>query len=323
MTGKWKLRSRSGGGWHSAAGMSLAFMVGLGLWLAAPVIQVEGPGRCPSAAEVSTRVGELLPGATNPASDQEPDVVLLDEGNAGLRISMRGADGSLRGQRLLEPTASCSDLAAAAAVVIAVWQSEAHPEFTSRIDAGALPAPAVAASITYDLGAALLWSVAGTAQNSVGAPGATMVATWTAGATAALTRFGLRAAFSGTTEREHPLSSGAARWRRLTLALGPQIRFAEASRRWSLDVHAAALGARLSVRGVNFAMNLPSSALEPGVGAGTRLMLHQGRAAVWLELTLARWLREQFAVANPGASSTLLPRLEGQVALGVSFCNCP
>jgi hypothetical protein len=150
-----------------------------------------------------------------------------------------------------------------------------------------------------------------------------LAASWTPGASTSTARWGLRTDATGSTEQEQTLMVGAVRWRRLALAVGPQLRLLSPSQRWIVDIHVQALASWLSVRGVGFATNRADSTVEPGAAAGIRLMLHRGQLTPWLALGITGWLREQIAYANPGNPSTSLPRLDGMLALGVSFCRCP
>ncbi|HEY0708227.1 MAG TPA: hypothetical protein VGG33_15590, partial [Polyangia bacterium] len=249
----------------------------------------------------------------------------------GVLLDLRTAEGQVIGQRLLDRDSSCADLAAAAAVVVAVWQSDAAPEFSSDVDGMSLrgAAPQRESPATYDLGAAGLLAV-GLGTESPRAPGLGLVGSWTFGEPGETARAGLRAVVTGTAEHEQALAPGAVRWRRVTAGLGPHLRLSPAGPssakawRWHLDLHAEAFAGHLRVRGVNFPTNRPSTSYEPGAGAGARLMLHRGKTGLWLDVSMVRWLREQVAVttATAGAGEMMLPRNEALLALGVAFCAC-
>jgi len=109
-----------------------ATMMALGfLWswlaLSGSAVTVEGDSRCPTAPEIAARVAELLPPVTTAAS--LPDRARVDDQGDALRISVQRPDGSLIGERTLARSFPCPDLAAAAAVIIATWESDVHPNF--------------------------------------------------------------------------------------------------------------------------------------------------------------------------------------------------
>lgn len=310
--------------------MPLTPLLGLLLVMQAPIIRVAGNARCPTPADLSARVAELLPGSS---AGGAPDDVTLDEDARGLTLTLRRPGGEIVGQRFLERTSSCADLAAAAAVVVAIWESDVHPEFASRIEPADGP-PAAATQVTapepqgpttFDLGAALLGSLAPASGEAGPGAGLMLVASWTARSDT-FTRWGLRTSLSAGLERELALGVGFVSWRRLVLAAGPHLRMVSSSRTWILDLHADALAARTNVRGEGFQTNVPESFLEGGLGAGVRLMLHRSAVAPWVGLGVTGWLQPQVPYANSNAvstTSTTLPRLEASLALGVSFCQCP
>lgn len=120
--------------------MMLPACVALISVLAMPAVSVKGNTRCPSAADVGTRVAAMLPLV---ATARAPDVAELDEidrGGPNLRLTLRRPDGALIGQRLLAREYSCAELAAAAAVIIATWESDVHPEFKPHLGSEAAPA---------------------------------------------------------------------------------------------------------------------------------------------------------------------------------------
>lgn len=303
--------------------------------LAAPIVRVEGNAICPRPEELTARVAELLPGSD---AANGPDIVHLEDGNpATVQLTLRRPSGEIVGRRALDKNATCADLAAAAAVIVAIWESDVHPEFALRIDPAPPrrepPAPVdlgAAATETgapgggptiFDVGAALF----GTVAPKVGtAAGLLLAASWTPGTQTSSARWGIRSEAAGSTEQEQPLLTGTVAWRRLSLAVGPQLRLLSPSRRWIFDVHVAALAAWLNIRGVGFTNNHTDNTVDPGIGAGVRLMLHRGQITPWLALAGTGWLREQVAsFGTLAGTSTTLPRLDVMLALGLSFCSCP
>jgi hypothetical protein len=311
--------------------MALAF---LWFWLAAagPAITVEGDSLCPTAPDVAARVAELLPAATTTAAAGAPDQARVDDQGGALRIRVQRSDGGLIGERTLTRSFPCPDLAAAAAVIIATWESDVHPEFRQSMPAARQPtaiatAP-VPASVTtatpstssalsaFDVGAALSGSLAPSGGSSGAALGALIVASLTPGGHG----FGGRLSLQGSTERELPLGAGTVRWRRLVIGAGPQLRLTSARPALRLDLHADALLAYVSASGIGFTTNRQATSIDAGIAAGARLLFGGQSVQPWLDLSLAGWLRQENAYNDPGGASVPLPRVEAILALGLSFC---
>jgi hypothetical protein len=288
-----------------------------------PAVTVNGDATCPTADEVSTRVAELVPAVDTTTA---PDLARIEEAGGVLRVSLQRPDGALVGTRDLSKTSSCAELAAAAAVVVAAWESDVHPEFGPSPPA--LPPPEFAAPaavvqappkptpppLAFEVGAALAGSVAPGAGSAAAAAGGLIVAS----ARPSRRSVGLRVMLAGGTEREIPLGTRRVSWRRLVAGLGPELRLTSPATPFALDLHAEALVASLSARGQGFTNNLNASSVDPGVSAGVRLVLGNRTVAPWLDLSLAGWLREQRAVSTVDEVSVALPRVEAAVALGVS-----
>jgi hypothetical protein len=291
-----------------------------------PVVTVAGDAACPSAKDVSARIGRLLPAV---ATGSAADLARVDDGGDVVRVSLRRPDGSLIGARELARKSSCADLAAAAAVVLASWESDVHPEFrTSLPPPRAAPADVAAVSAppkpqpprsSFELGAALTGSVAPSGSGTGAAAGALVVA----GAAPARGPIGARLALAAGTERELPLGTGHVRWRHLVAALGPDARVTIASTRLSLGLHAEALLALLSATGEGLTNGRSASSFDPGVGAGLRLLYRGHAIAPWMDLSASGWLRRQQALSSPDGASVSLPRVEVALALGFSVISGP
>jgi hypothetical protein len=294
-----------------------------------PVVTVEGDAVCPTAADVATRLGALLPARE---TDEGPDVARVEFRGSALFVTLARPDGTLIGERALESGFPCADLAAAAAVVVATWESDVHPEF--RLAAPPPPAPpppvppppaappvvAVApapppAAARWEIGAGVSGSVAPGSGGAAPAMGALVVGGWTPAAG----RVGARLALGATTERELPLGSASVRWQRADAALGAQLRLAAPGSRWAVDLFGEALAGWLLATGNGFTNDLSSGSLDPGLGGGARLDLGDGPLVPWLEVSLTGRLRRQIAYAEPGAASVELPRFEAALAAGLSF----
>jgi hypothetical protein len=296
-----------------------------------PVVTVEGGETgCPTPAEVAARVAALLPAVER---NEPADVAHIEIAGDRMHVTLAQPDGTPLGERDIDARFPCADLAQAAAVVIATWESDVHPEFRPPAPPPPAPPPAPAAppvavvappappaAAAYDLGAGLAGSLAPSSQGAGPALGTLAVGSWTPGARG----LGGRAAVAWTADRELELGAGNVRWRRLTAALGPQVRFGTPATRWALDLHVEGLAAWLTAAGGGFTNDHRGDTFDPGVGAGARVLWFGDRAGdrtvlAWLEVMGAGWLRRQTAFATPGVVNVTLPRFEAGLALGLAF----
>ena len=99
-------------------------------------LRVEGEVSCPAPTQVAADVQKIL----GLSDEYAPKVhaTLLREG-AFIRLSLTESDGTSLGERLLTADDDCVVLSRAAAVVLAAWLTDQHPEFLV-----ALPSPAEA-----------------------------------------------------------------------------------------------------------------------------------------------------------------------------------
>jgi hypothetical protein len=268
---------------------------------------------------VAARVATLLPARER---SEPADVATIEVAAQAMRVTLTRPDGAPLGERVIDARFPCADLAQAAAVVVATWESDVHPEFRAAAPAPAVttaaaPPPAPASAATYDLGAAIAGSLAPSSAGAAPALAALLVGTWAP----APRGLGGRVAFTWPAERDLALGDARVLWRRASLSLGPQIRWVAPASRWALDLHAEAIGAWLTASGEGFVRDRQVNSFDPGVGAGARVLwLGAGRLVPWLEVSATGWPREQTAYATPDiAAGTALPRFEAGLALGLSF----
>ena len=194
--------------------------------------------------------------------------------NAGRQAARRLVDpeGVVIAERTLDGGASCAELGRMAAIVIASWESDVHPEFVrqpaeiarverapppQRVPAAPTPAPSIAAA--YDVAAGVTMGQADTlaAGASIGAawfPRGVGLGGWVLGA--------------GDLARTIAVGTHEARWRRLTASL-------ELAYRWALhglivDTHAGPTLGWISTEGVDYTQNRSDSAVSLGGTAGIR-----------------------------------------------------
>ena len=192
--------------------MPVFFFRWLLVFASGPAVTVNGDATCPTAEEVSTRVAQLVP-AVDTAAPR--DLARIEEAGGVVRVSLWRPDGALVATRELSRTGSCADLAAAAAVVVAAWESDVHPEFMpflgpvapSKEVAAAVPAAVVRTPskptptrVVFEVGAALSGSVAPGAGGAAPAAGGLIVAS----VASSHRSVGLRLMLAGSAERGDP-----------------------------------------------------------------------------------------------------------------------
>jgi hypothetical protein len=276
----------------------------LGLRLA--VVQVEGSSGCPSPSEVTA--------ALAPFSIESDDVARVDpapNGAGGIEIVLTDRAGTLKKTRRI-PTAACADLAQAAAVVIAVWESELKE---ARLQPVRLPPPRrtdalSARQVTLELAPAFAAVLTG----SSFAPGGEL-----AGAVVARRRpIGARAAFVGSGTRDATFPPGHASYTRYHLSLGPMLRFRPS--RLLIDLHALVALGVVTLRGVGYQTNQTATDFDPGLGGGIRLGVRLGRyAAPFIGAEVVGWPRRQlFQIAGVSGAGEL-PRWDLILTAGVAL----
>src|SRR5205814_2301243 len=221
------------------------------------------------------------------ASDAAPartDVATLAHAQGALRIRLSDPDGAVIAERTLEGGASCAELGRMAAIVIASWESDVHPEFArqpteiARVERAPLPEPEIPAPVpalraaAYDVAAGVTLGQADTL-----AAGASVGGAWFPRGV------GLGAWMLGTGDLARTIDVGAhqARWQRWTASL-------ELARRWVrdgfvLDAHGGPTLEWVTTEGVDYAQNLSDSALMVGGTAGLR-------TGKWLSRRVAFWM---------------------------------
>jgi len=293
-------------------------------------IAVQGSGDCPSPAQVATSLSGLSAAGT----DSETDTAFVVTDGADVVITVRGPDGSPRLIRRIARVEgsppNCAALATAAAVVIATWQIERSAEL-SLLQPGvyppAPPPPARPAETVvqttrqepapprepdfFAIGAAV-----GTSRTSAGF---TDMAQIQIAARVHRWPVGLSASLAADAQRDQPLASGTATWRRMTAGLGPWMALSEGL--FAVEGGAQLFLGRTSVAGSGFVVDRTAQKLSPGLDAALRLV---GTAAIqpFFEAAVRIWFAPQDVAlvdAGPADSSATLPRLEARLSVGMRF----
>jgi hypothetical protein len=285
-------------------------------------VQVQGSTACPLPAEVQARLAELLP-AKGLDSRVGFDVAELAVEDNALVLSLRSADGSLVSRRLPRGHA-CEELAAAAAVAIAAWQSDVHPAYAAPPPASAPVVPGLAKNadlrpVATSPRVALEVGLQAGALSSLSAGG--VAPTWVAHASVARARHWLRLRLAGLwqSSREQAVGDGQAVWQRLGAGFGLEYRKRSMGAWWS-SAAVSLLAAHLTVKGRDFGQNRQERTWEPGVEVALTLgrkIVARGLSVLG-GLTATAWPRPHDAQAPDGTSATL-PRLDLLLGVGLSW----
>ena len=323
------------------------------LLLAHPMVTVSGTATCPDPAEVAERLRRLLPDA---AEGTSPDRAVLSTEGETIRIELRRDDGGLLGERHLSASASCRDLAAAVAAVIAAWEAEFRtamapsPEFNRQsapihlLPAPRLPPPHAPSPRQEPppappppelpppppppphplpppappfLPPSAVFDLGAGAGLSWASFLAPTLALQGTGSPAGW-RWGLRAALQVDWLRTSPIGLGNARWTRAEFQAGP--RFRAGGGRLRIDLHAEALLAAAVAAGSGYPNDLSDFGMDVGAGAGVRALLCGRRHAFWLEIAASGWPhRTTLRIEGIPSMGYELPALHINVILGASL----
>jgi hypothetical protein len=270
--------------------------------LLAAAVDVQSTVPCPSAAEVEARLPPLaLQGA--PAGARDRAVVSRSGGTLTLALSR--ADGSAVVERQLDAQGSCSELAEALALMIAVWHAQEHPD-VPRPPALQRPAVRPPGAYSVEAGTQLFASLSGGDVS----PGALLSARLWRRA------WGVALSVSGTALREQPLGRGLAAWTRGAIGLGPARRLLAEPLR--LDVWVEGLAGLTVGRGRGYAANDTPAVWTVGGGTGLSISRALGPVTLSLGASGALWPDQQLVV-NVAGDRQPLPRVEARVGAGLGL----
>jgi hypothetical protein len=259
---------------------------------------------------VNARFEELLPASRLVTAGDTAWLTEKDDGH--LWLSLRRADGTLIGERLLDRALGCQDLARAAAVALAAWLSDVHPDFAASV-ADVSPPPSPPAPPAHDSGQ---WDLS--IGGAVALPAGTLIPALSAeaGWSRVPGGLGLRgiAMLSGT-RNETLGTAGRALWARHVL-------IAALSWRWSLrpiDVEALAgpAGGLFTVRGEGFGRNHSRQTLLAGAGAGLSVSRTFGSWTPWVGVKGLIWPRMQHLRASSETEQRTLSPVDVYAGAGL------
>jgi hypothetical protein len=303
------------------------------LILSALPVRVEAQA-CPSGPEVGQALASMLPSV--PSSTQQ-DVAHVSRSGRELRIDLVDRDAAVIAERSLDVDGSCAELAALAAVVIASWESDVHPEFarspeepilatldknpSEEVTTPSLPPPLpsivppilppiLPSSASYEVAIGPSLSLAGSV-----AAGGMLIGTWIPRGVG----WGLHILAAGESARTIDLGQGQAHWRRWMGSLEPDWRVVRG--RTALDFHAGLALGWLSATGVNFpGTNRSQTSVSPGVTLGVRSSWRLTRhLAIGLDLAGLYWTRAQTVSSDAVASQQEIPHFQVLASVGLAL----
>lgn len=325
--------------------------------IAVPTVAVSGSCRCPTPADVQAQIAALPGRGPAPTAAERHDALLTCSADGIVDVVLRRANGDRIADRALAAQGSCGDLAAAIAVIIGAWEGDLDPRVSTAVSlptpaASAPPAASSAAAapatppppapppaapvdtaaktraasaphlsagrLAFSIDVGLLASLTG----SQVTPGATVGADLFP----ARSRLGLAAAVTATTSRDSSvgaLSGVVARWSRITLGLGPDLRFSLGA--IHLDLQAAGVAALLSVAGSGSVLVSPSSdsSVQLGASLGMRGSWAWGTSALWAGAQMLLFPGDDHLVVSGLPGQGQLPHVELQLAAGVGLGRFP
>ena len=302
----------------------------LALWLAHPGMVVTGDSTCPTPAEVQAQLVALAPdpegeAAAKPGAHQ----VNISSAGSGVHVELLDLDGQLVAERTLERTSSCGEVAEAVAVIVSVWEAKFNPNLATpsvRLPAPApyepvtdvvveMPTPKPARPASFDGGLAALASIAG---------GDTAYGLKLEGCLfPASASLGLDVALAASTTHTQSIATpaSAAQWTRAALSAGPAFRVRR--RAVMLDAHGGGVLAALHIQGTGLASNSSDTSAQLGLTAGLRFLWAWHHAAGWVGTDVFTYPgQDRLTIGNFGEVGRL-PRVEIQIALGVSAGQFP
>ena len=276
---------------------------------------------CPSGAEVELALASML--SASGAAPINQDVAKLERGPDKLRVELADPEGIVIAERTLDGGASCAELGRMAAIVIASWESDVHPEFARQPTEiirseppQRLEPPAPVRAAAYDVAAGVTLGQADTP-----AAGASLGAAWFPRGVG----LGLWVLGAGDLARTIAVGAHEARWRRWTATL--ELAWRWRPRGFVLDAHGGLMLGWLTTEGVDYTQNRSDSAVSLGGTAGIRTaQWFSRRAAVWVDLRGFYFPRRDSIYGSVGgatADEAAVPSWGGIASVGVALGRAP
>jgi hypothetical protein len=297
-----------------------------------PLLDIVSDSRCPAPSAVGALLREIL-GLSSGEHVDEVAHVIHEEGL--LLVSLRAKDSRVLGERRLPSDGSCEELARAAAVVLASWLTDVHPEFVPLVPApppldvppSVTPPVSTAAPRPSPIGrvsssgrvvprGGLRWRLGaslglGFVPTPLALVGSASVAVMPDGS-------GIGATLRGglSTVRSLEVDGGRALYRRWPFQGGAVLRFA--GTRVSAELEGGAALGWLTVAGRSFGTNHDASDATFGPFVTARAIGSGRTLQPFAELSSVYWARVTRVYGDPARPSVALPRLELSLSVGLA-----
>jgi hypothetical protein len=244
----------------------------------AAIVAIDGETTCPTPMQVSEHLEALL---ADRSTATVPDRARLAWTGEVLELELDSAAGRTLARREFSRQASCAQLAAAVAVVIATWETTLDG-VAPRISVGSHMRAAQPSS---------LWLAVGAGAVTVLDRGG-----WTPGATAGLALGSTHSRWAGvldavlTGSNNVSLAPGSASWARQRFAIGARVEVA-ANGPFVLDATAQLVTGLLVASGTGFSTDRTQTNLDPGAALGLRAGFAWGAWGLSFAASETAWLR--------------------------------
>jgi len=288
--------------------MAIAVIPLLSLLLPLAAVVVGGETTCPTPMRVSEKLAQMGVISATP-SVEASHAAFLSRNAQGLLVTLRTTEHTVLAERQFSAQASCEDLAAAAAVVIASWEGELGSEGSLGLQVPlALSKPTESSAWKWDLGVA---AQLGYAASSI-SPGAWFESS--VGSNEGPLRIVVSAFWQGN--HELSLGKGDALWRRTGFAVGPRFEIQRGRLLWAVEI--LTYGAYLQMQGRNQPQNATDAIIDAGGLADLRLGMRLGKVVPWLSLGASYSPFKRQVVIEP-ATIKDLPVLQLSAMAGFSW----
>ncbi len=274
---------------------------------------VSGSGKCPAAADVQARLNLLVSGGDQQAESYSAHLVRERD---TITITLKDVDAQIIASRTLSQKASCEDLVAAAAVIIATWEVELRGRGNLSLWQPVVPTLTLAQPATTTT-TTPRWSIGGgfgyAFASDSPAPGLWLHAA----RRREQRRLQWHAAFATNHAYRITLGQGDAEWSRIGAFVGPAL--GTLSKRYPGELALLAGASWLLMRGVDQVENKADFAVDPEVRLLVRIGVRLGNTVPWLAgMLVARPLQRTLAL-EPGTIDRKMSILEVGVIAGLSF----
>jgi hypothetical protein len=285
-------------------------------------LEISAPGNCPASEVVAAEIDRILGGTRQSAGGAAGlDRADIDEEAERVRVRLVGSDGRIVGERSIQTAAAdCAERAAAAAIVLATWETDLRSPVT--LDPPSVAAEAPPAPSPSPWSAALGLAGLGVASTTdAWAPGASLDAE-----IAHRRGWGLRTTLWGTGARYEPLATGVgrARWTRWALGIGPSFRSDVGPVRIAAVAELAL--ARIAVSGDGLSRAYGDAMLDWGARGALEVSVtpwapaRRGPIALVVGLGAAYWpRRHQVMAVGLAATTRTLPPVDALMSLGLRW----